>query len=256
MITGTILVIFGFVILLVAGLGYLLSNPQHIRDLKEWITTVRKSTNVLVQVANETKASMSRIPYDAPIEKQFEDLRSGETVEIDLDSVNVLERKERVVTCRGQLCALNRSDRNFTDRGENWPVFILDGTIMLIKRPDGWFWFDKGNAIVLEGESASMFDEAGVTFSEQYDQVPRSYSFKWNGQKLTVLDVGYLRYEQTDGTSHLPNGMMVKYMLAEDTQKNIIYLENVKAGADRVWKMGHALGMTIQQYCGKILRAA
>jgi hypothetical protein len=250
-----LLIIIGSIFLLIAGVGYVLTNPQVIEDMRATLQQMLRSANDAQQLAKDVQGLGQRVSPDASIDQQFADLRLGEMVEIHPDRDNVLERKERSVTCLGVLQAQERNGRNFRDRKEPWRFFVLDDSIMLFERPDGWCWFDMSDSSVLGGESAREFDNAGEMFSSK-GQSPRSHTITWKRKKLAILDVGYLKFERMQGTCHLDHGEMVKYMLAEAENGTLIYVENLKVGTDRVWSDGKALGMSMKPYVGNILRAA
>ena len=213
----------------------------------------KKAKQLFQKVEERNTVLPGRISSEASIDKQMADLRLNETAELE-STPDALSRMERAVSCRGILHALNREGREFTDRGEQWQMLIFDGIIMLLRRPDGWFWFNQGDALILPGDSAREFDDAGIAFSQK-GQVPRSVTFPWRGHTLSILDVGYLRFDLEEGECHIADQDMVKFLLAEDENGHLVYLENLKMGTDRVWRNGIALGMTIKPYVGKLLRA-
>lgn len=213
----------------------------------------KKAKQLFQKLRERSAVLQSRISSEAPIDKQFKDLRLNETAEFD-STPDAPSRLERAVSCRGVLQALNREGREFTDRGEQWQMLIFDEMIMLLRRPDGWFWFTQDDTLILPGDSAREFDDAGIAFSQK-GQVPRSVTFPWRGHTMSILDVGYLRFDLEEGECHIADQDMIKFLLAEDENGHLVYLENLKMGTDRVWRNGIALGMTIKPYVGKLLRA-
>lgn len=248
---GGLLIVLGFLVLIGAIVGYVIKNPQVIGSLAKKLQKTQQAIEEADQPSTQVRTSTRPRTDDVSLTEQFRDLRVGEWVEYDPNS-NALQRTEYQVSARGTHQALNRSGREFYPKGEEYPLYELDERQMLFERPDGWFVFDQ--AVTLEGESAREFDSAGETFSVQYRQQPRSYTFTWRGQRLTILDVGYMKYEHQAGKCHLSDGTMIKYMLAERDDGCVVYLENLKAGTDRVW-IGKMLGSDLNPYLGRVLRA-
>jgi hypothetical protein len=249
------LLIIGILLVLAGLVGYVIFNPHVIQDFRNAIQAITRSTNDARQLASDLQGLRGRVSPDASVDERFFDLRLHETVDINPDKKKVLERKERSVSCHGTLEAQERNRREFRDRGEPWRFIMLDDEVMLFLRPDGWNYFEKRSSIVLTGESARAFDTAGEEFSKR-GQVARSHSFTWSRKKWTILDVGYLRFDRLQGACRLNHGEMIKYLLAEDEGGNLMYVENLKTGTDRVWLVGKALGMSIEPYVDNILRAA
>lgn len=246
---GGSLIIGGILIVVAAIVGYIIKNPQMLEAIAK---KLQKTRQVIEEAKEDAVVPTTDRPRtdDSTVTEQFRDLRVGEWVEYDPDP-NAILRTEYQVSARGTHQALNRSGREFYPKGEEYPLYELDEKLMLFERPNGWFVFDQ--AIALEGESASEFNVAGETFSVQYGQRPRSYSFTWRGIRLTILDVGYMQYQHLGGKCHLPDNAMIKYMLAERDDGRVVYLENVKAGTDRVW-IGRKLGSDLNPYLGRVLR--
>ncbi len=243
---GGFLIVIGTLVIVGAIGMYLFKNPEVLGKIA---VKLQKTQRVIQEIPKEDPTT-ARPRDEATTTEKFRDLQTGEWVEFDPNPEQVI-RDDRQVTGRGVHQALNRSGREFSPKGEQYPLYMLDNE-MLMERPDGWYWF--GHTINLEGESAHEFDVAGEAFSAK-GQIPRSHSFDWRGTTLTLLDVGYESYQHLGGLCHLPDGSMVKYLLAERADGAIVYLENLKVGTDRVW-VGKKLGMDITPYVGRILRAA
>ncbi len=250
---GNGLVLVGGILLLLALVGYLYKNPQVLGGLADRLRLAQGKIQAAKNASGspQTVATSVRPRSDdlTPTE-QFEDLHAGEFVEFT--DVADGQTTEYEVTGTGRHQAQNRQGKDFTPRGEEYPMYVLDGERMLFERPDGWYVFNRYDVLI--GEEARAFDAAGEAFSKA-GQIARGHSFTWKGKKLTILDVGYTIYQHGGGKSHLSDAAMNKYMLAELADGSVVYLENLKVGQDRVW-YGKSLGQDLKPYVGRVLRAA
>ena len=164
-----------------------------------------------------------------------------------------LPRKNSWLLATGVLLGLRSlGNGNYQETDDRSPLFILDdGEYFVIKFKDGrWVAFNE--EIELDDNSVREFTPHGDTFTKR-GQLPNSYTFDWRGMSLSINSVGYVKYHRLDGDSHLADQMMVKFMVARRLSDDaIFYLENVKAGTDRVW-IGIDLGYNLDHYLGKIL---
>ncbi len=174
-------------------------------------------------------------------------MKVGDLVEFtpDLQKVTL---KEFQLQGRGILKAQNLRNGNLVYQGEDYPLLVLEQSVVLVKRNDGFFMFNQ--QFVLPGESAKEFYPHAVEFGNK-NQLPRSHSFDWHGMKLTVLDIGYLIYQHESGECHLTDGTKIRYLLAERDDGQVFYLEDCQTGADRYW-LGKSLGTTLDQNIGNI----
>jgi len=184
--------------------------------------------------------------------EQFEQLKSDSFVEFNPDPSKPI-MKEFMVTGTGILFGLRHlGNGNFQETDDRSPLFILDdGKYFIIKLKDGrWVAFNE--EITIQDNSASEFNSNGEKFTKG-GQLPDSCIFKWRNMSLSVMSVGYAKYRHVGGKSHLANQVMVKFMVARrQSDDAIFYLENVKAGTDRVW-LGQDLGYNLDRYLGRIL---
>lgn len=182
---------------------------------------------------------------ETPTDKLIK-LKSGGFVDFGVHPFSASADHNCQLVGRGECLCLSGPKRNFAETGEKYLVFEFEKDMFFIQRPDGWFGFNQ--SIILEGEEANQFNEAGTVFSQK-GQTPRCHSFTWRDKQLSILDVGYLRYQHLEGKSHLKTGNMVKWMLSEneaDGNKTVYFLENLKEGTDRIW-IGKSFGMNLDK---------
>lgn len=174
--------------------------------------------------------------------EQFMCLSTGGIVEFtpDIKNIPVVEYK---VKGKGILNAQNLRDGQLYPRGESYPFFVLDDNKILVKRNDGFYFFDRPT--ILLGESAKEFYPHAVEFGDR-GQVPGSYSFEWQGMKLTFVDIGYLIYQHQGGSCYLVDNTSIRYILAQLDNGDRFYLEDCKTGTDRYW-LGKFLGSNLEQ---------
>lgn len=185
----------------------------------------------------------------SPAEK-FETLQAGAFVEFSPDLTRI-PMKEYRLTGTGVLQGLSGAERNFTPNSGQHQLFILGkGDYILINFNDGE-WVALDQEIPLVGEAANEFNSYGENFSKG-GQVPGSISFVWQDMNLSIQDVGYLEFHQKSGTSEIPDGTKIKFLLAKRGDGAIFYLENRKTGPDCV-RIGQNLGRNLEKYLGNIL---
>lgn len=249
---GSHIIQIGIGLLVACGIGYLLTNPDFIRGLRQQIAeftrTARQSQGEL-QGLKADITDQNRVPDDADMNDQVDDLRVGELAEL----VNLGEMK-----CTGlaTIIALNNlGGGNFSERGEEWRLWKFQSTAILIHRPEGWYLFPWADREALTPEGAEPFNTHGEIFSKPpYRQKAWSYSFTWERQKLTFFDVGYYRVRVQDGTIGTQDGMTVKYALCKGTGGKFILMTNNKIGTDYLFGNGEFIGEDISSAVTKLTR--
>jgi hypothetical protein len=254
---GTMCIGAGIIVLIIAGAGFLLANPQVIRQLRESLRQLMNSAVKSRAELGRLKTDLQggeRVPDTAPIDEQVDDLLVGEMANIGpLKNGN----PELHVSGRATIITLNNEgNAQFSPRGEEWTMWKFDRNAILIHRPEGWYWLPFDQRIALAPEAVEVFNREGKIFSgPPYGQDARSYSFKWQSHKLTMLDVGYFNVNVAGGDVGIHDGMLVKYVLAEDENDNIVFVTNNKAGTDYVYMGGTFLGESIKPYVRNMVRA-
>jgi hypothetical protein len=254
---GNLCVGSGVVVLIIAGIGSLATNPQWIRAVREMfaqlIRSVTKSQAELIGLKTDLSGGV-RIPDTASLDEQVDDLRIGEMACIGPKKADNPELK---VTGLATIIALNNlGGGRFAPRGEEWKMWKFQKTALLIHRPEGWYWLPLDQRVALSPEGAGVFAEEGEVFTKPpYKQKTRSYKFTWEGHRLTMLDIGYFQVDVIAGDVGTADGMNVKYMIAEDEKGNVIFVANNKTGTDYVYMGGVFFGETIEPYVQNMTRA-
>lgn len=237
-----------------------ISNPEILGDLGKKLIRTKEVIETQQSAMNFTRDMGSRPnSSSASVDEQFQDLRVGELFKFDSSGMKSVTGFEYQVKGTGRHHAQNREGRTYQDRGDSYPMYEGDDFLMM-QRTDGWFFFTKQLRLV--GESEKPLAEAGIVFDEKYGQQPGVFKFNWsdpNGTalELTFTDIGYTRFEVGSGTVHIPDGKLVKYVLAQtnDLERPTLYLEIVKDGPKIVW-YGYSLGTSLEGYVFDVLRAA
>lgn len=189
---------------------------------------------------------------DTTVDEEILNIDTGGSFRVDTSGNNSVTGFKYQVTGKGRLHAQHRiNGGELQDRGEIYDRWDGDDFV-LIKRPEGWFFFNKRE--VLAGDGDKPFLEGGKIFDAQHQQKPRAFSMPWTNTQgqdfmVTFVDIGYLQFHRISGRTHLADKKQERYVWGEinDPTTPTIFHEVIQHGPRYVW-YGIFIGYKLDNY--------
>lgn len=223
----------GILLMLVAAGAYVYQHPEVLKELGGiFIASSQTVVDAKASAARSTaEEPLPMVADEVPptVEEQLGKLTPGHFVELTREG-DVREMQVNGVVTYHERRQYGTKD--FDRSGTTWSGLVLFEDWLLAKINGTWYLFDKETD--LTADEARAFQPAAEQFGEKENQRRGSVSLDWNGQTWPMFDIGMADVD-TQGQAHLSSGDWIRFILAEQADGTILYIEHVKHGPGFAW---------------------